>query len=571
MSICRDKIIPILIMAAACILYRPHLCQADFVEQMAISAKAISLANTCTADPPGIASIHYNPAGLSKLPEGHTFENGLVIPWLSVTSKFEGDQDWKGIFDQWGPQEGEIHDPFAGSETTNSSGALYIPIYNKKVNFLAAPSIGLAARSPDSRWSFAFTSYAPFGGGLNRKADDPAGYDARTLILQHLIYAAPGASYRVTPTLSLGMSVGLGQTAMMARINQRAPNELVAMTRVLGDATRGLEIPILSELTLPPPWFGGGIGPYDEIASLDFKVRDDFTPNYNLGLLWEPKDWFSYGLVYQSAITANLTGSYNFRYGDDFQRVSAWMGSSPLLLMISGMFDLPTTALAYQSGTMTAVQKFPQRVQTGISFKPIQKLRLLFDVNWSNWSAIKQDNFQTDQKIQLLQTVKMLGYAGGDYNLILQRDLKDTIAWSAGLEYQLDKRVQLRCGYEWRPTSVRSEYADLQYFLPDLHYVGAGAGIKLPHEITVDLALGLMFNPSSKIPDNSSKNFNSTDFFYPIYNPYAGLNYEQETYIYLAGFNLTMPFHSFIEMQKDLMQKQQKAIQDFVEKLKKKF
>ncbi len=549
----------------------PSTCFATFVEQMAICAKTISMANTCTADPPGINSIHCNPAGLSKLDAGKMFSQGFTLPWLMITHKFEADPDFKGFFGQWGPQEGQEHDPVAGTQDTNSSGVLYLPIYDDTVNFLAGPTAGLSSRKPGSKWTFAVGNYAPFAGGMNHKSDSPCNYGVRTLYLQHLIYASPAVSFQATPTLSLGMSVGAGQTALGVRLNMRSPNELVALTRVLGDATKDLEIPVLSELTLPPPWFGGGIGPYDQIATFDFQARDDFSPNYNLGLLWAPRKWFTFGLVYQSEITSHLTGGYNFRYGDEFQSMMNWMGSSPLLLMTSAMFSLPTKGIPSQSGTLTAIQKFPQRIQAGISFKPTKRLKVLFDIHWANWSVIKEDNFQTDQDIQLLQLVKMLGYTGGHRNLIIKRDLADTLHWSTALEYQLNRKVELRCGYEFRPTSIQDELYDSQYFIPDLHNVGIGAGIKLPHGVTLDVGLSCLFNPSKKTPNNTSTNTNSTDFWNPVYNPYAGLDIEQKTYIWMLSAGVTMPFHAFIEHQKHLMHKQQEAIHHLIELLKKPF
>ena len=544
---------------------------AAFNEQMAISSKAISMANTCTADPPGMMSIHYNPAGLSMLPEGKVFAQGVTLPWLSVTRKFDADPDFKGFFSQWGPQEGQIHDPVDGTEDTNSSGMMYLPIYDHTINFLIGPTMGLSSRKPESRWTFALGNYAPFAGGFNYKSDSPCAWDGRSLTLQHLIYASPAASYKLTPDLAVGMSVGMGQTAMRMRMNMRSPNELVALTRVLGDATKDLDIPILSQLTLPAPWFGGGIGPYDKVASLELNVRDDFSPNYNLGLLWSPEPWFTWGATYQSEIVANLNGSYIFEYTPQWQKMMAWMGSSPLLLIVSGMFQLPYQAVAQQAGVLTATQKFPQRVQSGIAVKPGKKLKFLFDVNWVNWSIDQQNNFQTDQDIQLLQLVKMLGYTGGHRNLIVQRKLSDTVSWGAALEFQASQKLALRCGYEWRPTSVQPELADLQYFVPDLHNVGVGAGVKLPHGIVLDIGLGCLFNPSFKIPSNSSTNSTSTEFFYPVYNPYAGLNIEQETFIYLASATLTMPFHAFIEHQKHLMHKQHEAIGHLIHLLKKPF
>ena len=64
---------------------------------------------------------------------------------------------------------------------------------------------------------------------------------------------------------------------------------------------------------------------------------------------------------------------------------------------------------------------------------------------------------------------------------------------------------------------------------------------------------------------------NSTEFYYPVYNPYAGLNVEQKTYIWMLSFAVRMPFHAFIEHQKEMMQKQHEAIEHLVHLLKKPF
>ncbi len=561
----------IFIIGLGIFLFHPRNSFATFVEQMAICTKSISMANTVTAEPPGIMSIHCNPAGLSSMPEGKMFLQGFTFPLLKVTHKFEADPEFEGFFGQWGPQEGQEHDPVAGTEDTNSSGVMYVPIYDDKINFLIAPGAGLSVRKPGSKWTFAIANYAPLGGGMNHKSDSYNNYGARTIYIQHMVYAAPAVSFQATPTLAVGLAVGTGQTAMGLRLNMRAPNEMVALTRVLGDATANLEIPVLSELTLPPPWFGGGMGPYESPATLDFQIRDDFTPNYNLGLHWTPKKWFSFGLVYQSEITSHLTGGYNFRYSEQWQKMMAWQGSSPLLLITSAMFGLPTGAVPYQSGTLTGVQKFAARAQAGIMLKPTKRLKVLFDIHWNNWSVIRQDTFNFDQDIQMFQLVKMLGYTGGHRTMIAKRNLEDTIHWSTALEYQLNRKVELRCGYEYRPTSVQDNLFDSMYFVPDLHNVGIGAGINLPHGVKLDLALGCLFNPSHKTPNNTSTNANSTDFWNPVYNPYAGLDIEQKTYVWNLSFGVQMPFHAFIEHQKHLMHKQHEAIGHLIHLLKKPF
>ncbi|MDZ7832220.1 MAG: outer membrane protein transport protein [Desulfobacterales bacterium] len=549
----------------SCLLCLPKPSHATFTEQIAITSKAISLANTVTAYPPGLMSVHYNPAGLSELPEGKTFEQGFVIPWIRNTIKFEADEDFEGFFDTWGPQEGQIHDPVAGEEDTNSSGVMYLPIYDDTINFLVGPTAGLASRSEGSRWTFAIGNYVPFGGGFNFKSDSPVRWGGRTLYQQHLIYAAPAVSFQATPTLSLGMTVGMGQTAMGARVTQRSPNELVALTRTLGNATEKLYIPIVSDLTLPPPWFGGGVGPYDQVASFEFNVRDDFSPNYNLGLLWQPKEWFSFGATYQSPIEIEMSGGFTFNYSEIWQRFMAWNGSSPLTLMIAGMLDLPTTGVPFQTGTATVDLTLPQRLQAGFMLKPTKRLRLMLDLHWADWSVQEEQRIHMDQRIQLLRTVKLLGYTEGDQDLVIRNEFEDSIHASVGMEYQLTEKLALRGGYSYRPTSVQDHLRDVMAnVFPDLHFFGAGVGLTLPNKHEIDVGLGFLYQPSNKIPNNTSDNLNSTDFFKPVYNPYAGLDVEQKFGLYMASLTMRMPFADFIEMQKELMHHQHEVIHKIV-------
>lgn len=515
----------------------PSNSLASFTEQLAIDTRAISLANNVTASPPGLMSIHYNPAGLSLLGDGNYFSMSATLPVIKKTSKFEADPEFKGFAGFEGQK-----DPLAGTEGTNSSGRMSLPFLGPQ-NFLVSPAIGLSHRAPGSDWTFAIGLYAPFAiGFIHAKENDPSRFGGQSVYQQHLIFAAPAVSYQVNKTLSIGASVGLGQTAMGASLDMRSPNDIVGMTKVLGDATKGMEIPLISELTFRSPFFGGGIGPYDRVASFAVNLRDDFSPSYNLGLLWEPTDWFSFGASYQSEIKTHMVGTYKLSYSNEWQRMADWFGSTPTLLIISGMLGLPNKAVPEQSGIMTADNTFPQIVNLGVKVNPFKKLSILSDVHWANWSVLNKDRFVFDQKIQLLQFVKVLGYTGGENVLQLNRNFKDTWNWGVGAEYQLLDWLTLRAGYENRKSSVQNSLFDLLYALPNLDSYGAGLGIKLKNGMEIDLAAAYLVNKSYKIKNNQSLNMNSTEFTNPVYNPYAGLNYEQRTETYMGSFKLTLPF-----------------------------
>lgn len=534
------------------ILFTGSPCFAVFHEQLAISTRSISLANTCTADPPGLMSMHYNPAGLSALPNGKTFEQDLTIPIILMTSRLEADPNADDFLDRWGPnaEDPADRDPLVGTEGTTGP-VMYIPLYNDTIPFLVGPSLGISSREPDSKWTFAIGSYAPFAAGFTHdEPDDPMRFAAKSVVQQHLLYATPSASYKFNDKLALGFSVGFGQTATYASMDMRAPSDMIALTKTLGESTQGLEIPIVSELTLPSPWFGGGVGPYDKLAQISLKLRDDFSPSYNLGVLWSPRNWLSLGLCYQSEIKLEQIGRYSVEHSPQFTAMMNWMGQGMILPVAAASLNLPTTG-EDQNGYCTSTSfSYPQRVQAGIKLQPVEQFKFLFDLQWADWSIVKEDRFVFDQNISILRLVNIMGYGESPNEMVLQRKFEDTLHWSAAVEFLPTDWLTLRLGYEMRPTSVQSNLYDGLYSLPDLHNIGTGLGIKLANGVSLDLAFAYIFNDSFVVPNGSSSQMNSKDWTKPVYNPFTGLNYEQESRIYVFSGSVTMPLDVFVDQTK---------------------
>ncbi len=447
---------------------------ATFNEQVVVSARALALGNAVTADPPGLMSVHYNPAGLSYLGEGKVFSNGFSLIHIIRKGTFTEDPDFPGFMNgQWAPSNSPENwpdydpdnpgaqvqndpnsdhggpDPLANTSGTNSHNQMYLPFYGP-IPFLGGPTLGISTRKSGSRWTFAYGNYAPYGGGImHADKNDPLRFGAKSFYAQHLIYAAPSVACELSETFSLGASVGLAQRAMGVETDIRSPNEMVALTRVIGDATEGLNIPIVSQMTLPPPWLGGGLGPYENAITLELiDLRDDFVESFNLGLLWKPRDWFSFGVCYQSKSVAQLTGSYKWKYSEQFRKQVDWQHSSEMTLEGAGMLDLAAYSVKEQTGTVTATQTFPQRFQTGIMIKPFRKLKVLMDAGWSNWSVVNEDRFTFDQRIQLLRLAKLMGYVHGDNDFVVERNMRDTWNLSFGLEFQATDSLALRVGIE---------------------------------------------------------------------------------------------------------------------------
>lgn len=562
-------------LAVLCLLIiaAPRHAGAMFVEQMAVSTRAIALGNACTADPPGIMSVHYNPAGLSKLPDD-AFSQGLTLPFIMQKISLTADPSMQPFMDGSSPnpvgspngasEESKV-DPLAGTSGT-SGPSMYIPLLNQTIPFLAGPTLGISSRKKESKWTLAYANYAPFAVGLTHEADDdPARYQAKALGQQHLIYAAPAVSYRMNDKLALGFTVGMGQTVTYATLDMRMPNQMTALTKVLGDATKDLNIPIISQMTLPPPWFGGGVAPYEKVAQLSMTMRDDFSPNFNVGLLYDPTNWLSLGLTYQSEVKVEQVGTWNVQYSKQFKAMIDWLGQGNILPVTAAMLNLPTRG-ENQSGYITNNMTIPQRVQAGIALKPIKYFQILADVNWVDWSVLEQDKFVFDRQADFLRFATLMGYTGGPNTMLIQRDFKDTISWAVGLEIFPTDWFTWRFGYEWRPTSVQENLFDAMYAVPDLHNFGTGFGIKTKNDVVIDVSFAYLLGETMEIPNNGSTNMNSTDFNKPVYNPYAGLNFKEEMAAYIFSVNVRMPIHvmkDHMHHQAEMVKKAYHALNPF--------
>ncbi len=530
----------------------PDVLTAAMHEQLIIDARAMALGNAVTADPPDHMSIHYNPAGLSNITEDRLVSFSLSGISVDMEARFKNNPEWEGFL------PGEFKDPLAGTSGKTTGIVVYLPGYGESVTMpsttVLPSNAGLSFRAPGSRWTFAMGTYSPLVGGFARQgADNPLQYGVNEYYWQHFI-VSPSVSFQATPTMSFGLSIGMGLSALGLATDVRLPNTLVALTRILGDATEGLAIPPFTDLTLPPPWFGGGLHPYESPASLSVAGVDNFAPSFNLGFLWEPWDWLSFGIVYHSEIKQEISGDYTMSYSENFQDMVGWLGSSPLLLITSAILNLPTTPVASQTGNFTTDMTIPQMVQSGIKVKPFDFLSLLFDVNWAQWSIRKEDRIVFDQEIQALRVATLLGYQYGARNFVMERNLKDTINYGVGLELAATDWLTLRLGYEKRHSSVPKEYFDTIWNFPDWDCYSAGIGVKFENGVKIDLSASYLKSDTYTVRVNQSSHMNNTTFTKPIYNPYAGLDYEQDYDLYLVGLKFSAPTSVMGDLAEDFFE-----------------
>ncbi len=255
-----------------------NISLAAFNEQISTDARAMSLGNAVTADPPGIMSIHYNPAGLSQIEHDVTISAGLSGTSVNFEGDYTADPDFMGFIGGFTSEEAE------GQGSTR--GISHIPFTDTFISTMLTPQYGISYRNKESKWTFALGGYEPFSLGWEQTgSNNPSEFDGATVVHQHFIYAAPSFSYRITPKLSFGISLGLGTSFHKNQFRIRAPSDMIALTRLQGEYTELLDLSAQDQLNLPTPFFGGGLAPYDKMADIDIELEDIFAPSMNTGVL----------------------------------------------------------------------------------------------------------------------------------------------------------------------------------------------------------------------------------------------------------------------------------------------
>ena len=96
------------------------------------NAKALSLGNAVTADPPGIDSIHFNPAGLSRL-RGTQYELKFIAADVAVEGEFNSNPRYDCLFEPDTPECPKNTppltpiDPYRNTKSTVDKFAIYLP------------------------------------------------------------------------------------------------------------------------------------------------------------------------------------------------------------------------------------------------------------------------------------------------------------------------------------------------------------------------------------------------------------------------------------------------------------
>jgi long-subunit fatty acid transport protein len=240
-----------------------------------------------------------------------------------------------------------------------------------------------------------------------------------------------------------------------------------------------------------------------------------------------------------------------------------WMGSTPMLEVGAKIFELPTSSVPYEKGTVVMKgADVPPRVQMGVMLRPFKPLRLMCDIHWMQYSSFNKITMMFDQDMQPLQLAKFMGHTEGARQISVATNFNDEFHFSYGIEYQALEWLALRLGYEDRQASTTQEYFSLFFPFPDMHFWGWGCGINLKNGMDIDVGFGYIYCDTWHIKDDTSRMMNAHDFteFFAVYR---GLDVEGEFEAFFGGINLTTP----IPVVEDILNHQAERLGRLIDRL----
>lgn len=513
--------------------------QAALTENLTTSVTAMALGNAVTADPPGIDSIHFNPAGLARLTGDSEVFNNFAASMRTSASFHAPDG-----FDIGGWTE----DPINNTHTGPVRMGMFVPgvgMQHWRVPAVVLPGLGMAFNQPGSRFTFATASYMAQAMSLNRTTDpnDPGRFQGREMQLQRLVYASPSVGYKVSDTLRVGVAVPISHAAFVVDTDMRFPNTLLGIT---GKLQQGW-CPDGGGNILDTLGFGlcgggkeGMISPFKKAANMRMELTAPFDPTINLGVLWEPAEWFGLGAVYQGGSKTQYNGTYTFSTEPMLRKFVSGLNSSLFGPVVGAVLGFPSSIPEVQKGNVRATLPFPQHIQVGLKLKPVRYAQLNVDASYAKWGDWDAMTFEFDQSVKLLEVARLYGIADSG-KLKIPRGYRSVLNFGYGLSLFPTEKLTLRFGYEPRKSSIPKDKIDLLAPLPDTKLYSVGMNYKLSPKSDISVTASYMYGRFN-VPANTDCSLNCNNMLNIIYNPYAGLDVAGNIVVRYLGFSYNKRF-----------------------------
>mgnify|MGYP005752733189 CR=1 FL=1 len=530
---------------------------AQLATNIAVDVKAMSMAHAVTADPPGIMAIHFNPAGLGKL-RGRRMDLQFLGVDFALNSEFSAPPDYNvfGFSDDPvvcadAPNDGaDFCREFRTGQSSVEGISLYIPILNDAVDLppgplIAGPLPSFAIRPPGSKFTFATATYLPMAAGLYRADDDPGNFMGKRMALERITYLSPSVGFQASESLYLGASIGLSYQAVLLETDFRAPNELLGFARIIdesicapfkGESNVALDL-ILFGICRP----NEGLGPFKNLASLEVAMDQRLSPSYNLGVLWEPTDWFAFGATWHSEADVNMKGDFVVNYSNATRQTVNGIGGSATGALALAVLGIPSQIGESESGLISMDLTMPAHFQTGIKVRPLERWQFNVDAVWVDYDQWDAFNFSFDKATAVTALARLFSPGSTPTRLAFPLGFQSTWNLAFGVQYDLTGRLQLRGGYEPRASAIPDDRRNPMVPINEAQYFSLGLGYKWDKDTDIDLAIATL-RSRDNIPANTSCMANCEGIDNIVYNPYAGLDIKTEATINMVGLAFRTAF-----------------------------
>ncbi|MBV1880782.1 MAG: outer membrane protein transport protein [Pseudomonadales bacterium] len=502
------------------------------------NAKALALGQAVTADPPGIDSIHFNPAGLSRL-KGRQFEIKVIAADFSLIGEFDlNDEFLKKRYEELG-----YTDPLDGGKSEVQDMAVYLPgLGFTEVPTPIIPLGGVSYNRQGSKWTFANSAYAPLAFGLSRAEDDPGSVHGRKLAISHIAFFTPSVAYQVTDTLSIGMTMTFNYSALIAEVNYRNSGGVIREASNFIDQVCDPENERDDYVWEVPSDLlnicEGGISPFEGLFEFRTEMKKSVGVGFNFGILWDATNWLSLGLAYQAEQVDYLKGfmQLDFREEEALGLLGLLKGLEETSIVglnpILEYFELPEDGNIEEAAIFKLVT--PQHLAFGMSMRILPKLKLNIDVKWTETSTWESLAFQTNGPVGVLRLFTLLQLEGANVDgLAFKRDYVDTVNWGFGLEYTINQKTLMRLGFEPRKTGIPYERQDFTIPVADVDVYAFGFSRQISKTSSFDITFA-MATSSMDIPAGASETGNNhREINNFIYHPTAGLDLKSNLDIFL--------------------------------------
>lgn len=501
------------------ILFQCTVVNAQLAQNLLIgNAKALALGNAVTADPPGVDSVHFNPAGLTRL-KGRQTQLKFVAAEVGIEGEFRSNPEYDQLLAEY-PLLGD--DPLANSKSEVDEFAVYVPFKGvTEIPVLAGLLGGISYQPPDSSLTFATAVYAPLAGGWSRADDDPGRYYVQKVGLTRITFFSPSIGWKYSDKLSLGFGLGFSYMGAGAESPFRAASTIVGAVANLaeGEKLKPEAERFFIDLTQ------GRLSPFETALTLRVDVQKKFSTSANFGVLWQPLPWLSLGMLYQPEVRDRLKGDVSIEVAPSvLEWIDGFDGESKALLKY----------LELESGTIATTGHIdltiPQHFALGASVQVTPRLKCNIDWKWVELSSWDTLHFFTDEPHPALQLVELIGITGFQSDgLIVPRGYKNASNFAFGVEYQLADPLAIRLGYEPRDQGIPADKADFLVPITDFDLWGVGFNYTPDAHSSYDLTVGY-FNSSSFVKAGTSTNGNDTRPDNIVLNPTAGLDTQMSTH-----------------------------------------